>query len=63
MSEDFLVVVRRSSMAILVNIVTMDKSAILFHTPEIKEQYKRWLPKGQPGPVKAKAKAHATRIK
>jgi hypothetical protein len=41
MSEDFLVVVRRSSMAILVNIVTMDKSAILFHTPEIKEQYKR----------------------
>ncbi len=40
-SEDFLVMVRRCSMAILVIIVTMDKSAILFYTPEIKEQYKQ----------------------
>ncbi len=48
-------------MVILDNIVTMDKSVVLLHTPETKQQSSQWLPKGQPGPVKAKV--HATRTK
>ncbi len=57
----FLTKVCHCSMAMLDNIVTMDVSAILFHTPEAKGQSKQWLPKGQPGPVKAKL--HGTRTK
>ncbi len=49
-SEDFLEMARRHSMAILENTVTMDESAILFHTPKTKQQSRRWLPKSQPGP-------------
>jgi hypothetical protein len=48
-SEDFLVMVHHHSMAILDNIVTMDKSASLFYTPETKQQSRQWLPKGQHG--------------
>ncbi len=51
----------RCWLAILSNIVTMDKSAMSFLTPETKQQYRQWLPKGQPGPVKAKV--HVTRTK
>ncbi len=43
------------------NIVTMDESAVSFHTPETKQQSKEWLGKGHPGPIKAKI--HATSIK
>ena len=32
-----------------------------FHTPESKEQSKQWLPKGTPGPIKARV--HASRRK
>jgi histone-lysine N-methyltransferase SETMAR len=60
-SEAFLAMVRRRSKAILENIVTMDESAVSFHTPETKEQSKQWLKKGEPGPIKAKV--HATRTK
>ncbi len=60
-SKLFLAMVRRHSMSLLDNIVTMDKSAVSFHTPETKQQSMQWLPKGQPGPVKAKV--HATRTK
>jgi hypothetical protein len=60
-SEDFLAMARRCSMAILENVVTMDESAISFHTPKTKQQSRQWLPKSQPGPVKAKV--HATRTK
>jgi histone-lysine N-methyltransferase SETMAR len=45
----------------LENIVTMDESAVSFHTPETKQQSKQWLKKGEPGPIKAKV--HATRAK
>jgi histone-lysine N-methyltransferase SETMAR len=48
-------------MSILENIVTMDESAVSFYTPETKQQLMQWLPKGQPGPVKAKV--HVTRTK
>jgi hypothetical protein len=48
-------------MSLLDNIVTMDESAVSFHTPETKQQSMQWLPKDQPGPVKAKV--HATRTK
>ena len=60
-SEAFLAMVRRRSKAILGNIVTMDESAVSFHTPETKQQSKQWLKKGLPGPIKAKV--HATRSK
>ncbi len=35
-------------------IVTMDESPISLHTPESRRQSQQWLPKGQPGPAKAK---------
>ncbi len=60
-SELFLAMVRRHSMSLLDNIVTMDESAVSFHTPETKQQSMQWLPKGQPGPVKAKVLATRTK--
>ena len=42
-------------------IVTMDETAVSFHTPETKRQSKQWVKKGMPGPVKAKV--HASRTK
>jgi histone-lysine N-methyltransferase SETMAR len=60
-SEAYLAMVRRRSKAILENIVTMDESAVSFHTPKTKVQSKQWLKKGEPGPIKAKV--HATRTK
>jgi histone-lysine N-methyltransferase SETMAR len=60
-SEALLAMVRRRSLAVLDNVVTMDESAVSFHTPETKRQSMQWLPKGQPGPIKAKV--HATRTK
>jgi hypothetical protein len=51
----FLAVVCRPSMAMQDNIVvTMEESAVSFHTKETKQQCRQWLPKGQPGTVKAK---------
>ena len=35
----------------------MDESAVSFHTPETKAQSKQWLPKGTPGPLKARVAA------
>ncbi len=43
-----MVMVNRHSMAMLVQIVTMDDSAVSFHTPKTKQQSKQWLEKGQP---------------
>jgi histone-lysine N-methyltransferase SETMAR len=60
-SEAFLAMVRRRSKATLENIVTMDESAVSFHTPETKQQSKQLLNNGKPGPIKAKV--HATRAK
>ncbi len=60
-SEKFLRKVLCHSMSMLDNIVTMDESAVSFHTPESKQQSKQWLVKGSPGPIKAKV--HATRKK
>ncbi len=60
-SEAFLGMIHRRSKAMLGSIVTMDKSAVLFHTPETKQQSKQWLKKGKPGPIKAKV--HTRRIK
>jgi hypothetical protein len=48
-------------MAMLDRIVTMDKSGVLFHTPQTKQQSKQWLEKGTPGPIKAQV--HASRTK
>ena len=42
---------------LLERIVTMDESAVAFHSPETKEQLKQWLPKGTLGPLKAKVQA------
>jgi hypothetical protein len=59
-SELFLAMVRCHSMLLLDNIVTMDESAVSFHTPETKQQSMQWLLKGQPGPVKAKVRTTRT---
>jgi hypothetical protein len=61
LSGDFLALLRRHSLALLNNIVTMDESAVSFHTPETKRASKQWVKKGQPGP--RKAKVHVTRTK
>ena len=39
----------------------MDESSVSFHTPKTKAQSKQWLPKGTPGPTKARV--HASRRK
>lgn len=44
-------------MELLVCIVTIDESMVSFHTPEMKQQSKQWMKKGQPGPIKAMAPA------
>jgi histone-lysine N-methyltransferase SETMAR len=59
--QEFVNIVWRQSKAVLNNIVTMDESAVSFHTPETKQQSKQWVKKGQPVPIKAKV--HATRSK
>ena len=59
--KDFVAAVHRHSMAWLNNIVTMDETMVSLHTPETKKQSKRWVPKGHPGPVKARV--HASRSK
>ena len=48
---------RKGLRGFLQEIVTMDESMVAFHTPETKEQSKQWLPKGTPGPLKAKSQA------
>jgi hypothetical protein len=60
-SGDFLALLRRHSLAVLNNIVTIDEFAISFHTPEMKRESKQWVKKDQPGP--RKSKAHATQTK
>jgi hypothetical protein len=42
-------------------IVMMDETMVSYHTPETKKQSKQWIPKGQPGPLKARV--HASRTK
>ena len=59
--DEFLRLVRRRSKSVLDSIVTMDESAVSFHTPETKQQSKQWIKKGQPGPIKARV--HASRQK
>jgi histone-lysine N-methyltransferase SETMAR len=57
----FMSLLRHHSMAMLDRIVTMDESAVSFHTPQTKQQSKQWLVKGAPGLIKAKV--HASRSK
>ena len=52
---------KKAGMGNLKKVITMDESAVSFHTPETKRQSKQWIKKGEPGPVKAKV--HATRTK
>ncbi len=60
-SEDFLQLLRRRSLAVLDNIVTMDECAVSFHTPETKRQSRQWVKKGQQGPIKARVQASRTK--
>ena len=55
LSNDFLKLLWRHSLALQNNIVAMDESAISFHIPETKRQSKKWMKKGQPGPIKEKS--------
>ncbi len=61
MCEVFLAMVNHSYMLMKDNMITIDKSAVLFQTHETKEESKQRLPKGRHGPIKAKVLA--TRIK
>ena len=36
-------------------VVTMDESAVAYHTPETKAQSKQWVKKGTPGPIKCRS--------
>jgi len=58
---NFVSTIHRHSMAYLETIVTKDKSMVSDHMPETKRQSKRWVKKGEPGPLKAKV--HASRVK
>ncbi len=60
-SRNFVADVHHFSKAWLRKIVTVDETMVSLHTPETKKQSKRWVPKGQPGPVKARI--HASRTK
>ena len=42
-------------------IVTMDETMVSFNTPETKKQSKRWIRKGQPGPIKARVPSSRTK--
>jgi hypothetical protein len=42
-------------------IITMDKSVVLIHTPETRLQFKKWLKRGIPSPIKAKVFASCTK--
>jgi hypothetical protein len=52
MSKEVLAMVRCRSMTMTDNTVTMDETAVSFYTPEINQQSRQWLPKGQPDSVK-----------
>jgi len=58
---NFIAAAQRNSMAMLDRIITMDETMVSFHTPQTKKQSKQWIPKGQPGPIKARV--HSTRTK
>ena len=60
-STSFIAAVRRRSLAMLDQIVTMDETLVSYHTPLTKKQSKQWIPKGQPGPIKAKVQASRTK--
>ena len=53
-SAKFVEMVQQGSFRILDKIVTMDESAVSFHTPERTQQSKQWIKKGLPGPTKFK---------
>ena len=57
LSEDFVWCAGKRPKKFLACIVTMDKSAVSFHTPETKNQSKQWLPKGAVGPLKVRVQA------
>ena len=56
-SELVINMVQKGSLGILDKIVTMDESAVSFHTPESKKNSKQWIEKGAPGPLKARVQA------
>ena len=56
-SKKFLALATNKKINFLNNLVTMDESAVCFHTPETKNQSKQWLKKGTPGPCKARSQA------
>ncbi len=59
--SDFIVAVHRRSKAMLDAIVTMDQTMVSYHTPKTKKQGKQWIPRGQPGSLKARVHASLTK--
>lgn len=61
-STEFLNRVSELGESFVRNIITMDESAVALHTPETKQRSKQWLPKGTPGPLKAKVQASRDKV-
>ncbi len=51
-SRDFVAAVHRNGQSWLKTVLTMDKTLVSQHTPETKKQSKRWVLKGQLGPIR-----------
>ena len=56
-SREFVAAVNSNGQSWLKTVVTMDETMVSQHTPETKKQSKRWVKKGQPGPLKARMQA------
>ena len=54
-SKDFIKRFEKEGDAFLNKVVTMDESAVAYHTPETKAQSKQWVKKGTPGPIKCRS--------
>ena len=60
-SQAFVSRYMREGTTFLDKIVTMDESAVAYHTPETKNQSKQWVKKGSPRPIKCKSQASRTK--
>ena len=61
-SEVFLHQYHEEGKQFLERIVTMDESAVCYHTPETKNQSKQWVPRGTLGPIKGRSVASRKKV-
>jgi len=60
--SQFIPAIHHDSKAYMETIVTMEKTMVSEHMPENKRQSKRWLKKGEPGPIKAEVQARSAKL-